>query len=491
MSVSSLLNVARGALLAHQRAVGVIGHNIANAETPGFSRQVVHLAAADPQAFPPIGQIGNGVGLVGIDRARSAFFDQNWRREAGVQSQYQALHQTLEQVSGILGEPSDTGIQASLDHLIDSFHTLASNPIDPTGRAIVVANAVALVDKLHIVDSRIDGVAQNIGAELASAVRDINATVNELADLNVQIVRAGGQAPDLLDRRDLALDKLGQYLDVRIVERPQGSIDVLQGGLQLVSSGGSTQLLSLAGTGPYQLQIGNPPVTVTASGGKLKGLMDAFAAIGTKTTPGARGTGFRGQLDDLVTGLVTAVNQIHSDYDPTTKPLQPTLTPAPSPLKVGIVPFFDPNGVTAASIKLNPAIAADSSLISAGWSTAAGDNTIAARLADLRNLAIPVPGFTGGTTTSPAVAAGSSTVAGDFYTSLVAGFGITVQDASNRVASQTTLVDNIGAQRQDVSGVSIDEEMVKLIEYQQAYTAAARLVKVADDMLKELINLGR
>ena len=491
MSASSLLSVARGALLAQERAVGIIGHNVANAETPGYSRQVVRLAAAEPQAFAGIGQIGRGVELIGIGRARSAFYDESWRREAGARSQYQAVQQTLEQVSGILGEPSDTGIQASIDQLIDSFNTLASNPVDPAGRAVVVANATALADKLHSVDTRIDGVARSIGSQLTDAVRDINATAAEIARLNGQIRQAGGQAPDLLDRRDQALDKLGQYLDVRVVEDGHGAVDVLMGGLQLVGSGGGTQPLSVSGTGPYQLQIGNPPVAVSASGGKVKGLMDAFAAVGSRTSSTARGTGFRGQLDDLVTGLVTAVNQIHSDYDPTTKALQPTLTPAPNPLRAGIVPFFDPNGVTAGTIALNPAIAADPTQLAGGWSTAAGDNTIAARLADLRNLAIPVPGATAATTGSPAVTAGASAPVGEFFTGLVSGFGIATQDAANRVASQSTLVDNIEAQRQDVSGVNVDEEMVKLIEHQQAYAAAARLVQVADDMLKELVNLGR
>lgn len=490
MSLTSLLGVAQSAMLAHERAVTVIGHNVANAETPGYSRQSARLAAADPQSMPPLGQIGRGVELTGIARARSAFYDDQWRREAGLQSQYEALQQSLQQVSGILGEPSDSGIQAGLDSLIDSFHSLAANPVDATARAVVIANATALADRFHSIDSRIEAVAQNTGAEATQVIRDINATIEQLASLNGQIRQANGSAPDLLDRRDLALDKLAQYMDVKVIDRGLGTVDVLLGGLQLVTSGGGTQPLSLSGTGPYQLQMGNPPVSINVNGGKLKGLLDAFNAIGARTTATARGTGLRGQLDDLVTGLVTAVNQIHSDYDPSTKALQPNLTPAPSPLRT-VVNFFDANGVTAASIRINPAIVADPTKLSAGWSTAEGDNSIASRLADLRNLAVPVPGATAATTSSPAVTAGTSQILGDFYTGVVSAFGVATQDAANRVAAQTTLVDNLQAQRQDASGVNIDEEMVRLIESQQAYAAAARLVVVADEMLKDLINLGR
>lgn len=490
MSLTSLLSIARGALTAHEKAVGVIGHNIANADTPGYTRQRVQFAAATPESLPPIGQIGRGVELIGIERLRSSFFDESWRREAGVGSQYSTLKQTLEQVSGIIGEPSDTGIAASLDSLIDAFHTLATNPVDPTARAVVLANASGLADKFRSIDTRLESVAQNVGTEIRQVVVQSNALLQEVQELNGLIREAGGNAPDLLDRRDQAIDRLSQFLDVRVIPRERGVVDVTVNGLQLVAEGGSIQTLSVSGQGPYQLQLGSPPSSVTVNGGKLKGLMDAFAAIGTRGTAAARATGLRGQLDDLAAGLVGAVNQIHSDYDPTTKPLQPTLTPAPTPLRT-IGAFFDPAGVTAATIRLDAALEADPSLLAAGYSTAAGDNTIAVRLGELRNLAVPVPGASAANANSPAVTAGPAQVLGEFFTATVAGLGVTTQNAANRATSQDVLVNHLEAQRQDQSGVNIDEEMVRLIEHQQAYAAAARLVQAADEMLRELINLGR
>ena len=489
MSLTSLLSVAQGALLAHERAVGIIGHNIANAETPGYTRQRPRLGAATPQNSP-VGQLGRGVDLLGIDRARSGFLDGSWRREAGLGTRYQTLAQTLGQVSGVLGEPSDSGLGASLDSLIDGFHTLASNPTDPTAKAVVFSQVQALTDQFHSIDGRLDGIAANIGVELNQVVGDANSLVGELNSLNSQLRRAGGKAPDLLDRRDLVLDQLSQQLDVHIIERGQGTVDVLVGGLQLVSSFGGTQPLSTSGTGPYQLQLGNPPIPIAATGGKIAGLQDAFTALGSRGSGSVRATGLRGKLDDLALGLVSAINEIHSGYDPTTKPLQPTLTPAPTPLRT-IVPLFDPAGVTAGSIRLNPAVAADPSQLATGWSTAAGDNSIALRLGELRSLAVPIPGATGATSTSPVVAAGSSAVLSDFYTGAVGALGITTRDAETRTTSQDVLVAHLGAQRQEASGVSIDEELVRLIEHQQAYSAAARLVQVADEMLKELVNLGR
>jgi flagellar hook-associated protein 1 FlgK len=490
MSLTSLLSIARSALQAQERAVNVIGHNIANADTPGYTRQQVVLGAAIPETISGLGQVGRGVDVLGIQRVRSSFIDQNWRNETALQNQYDALHQALDQVSGVLGEPSDTGLSASIDQLIDSFQTLANNPVDPSARVVVANSAQQLVDTFHSFSSRITDVANNIGAQLNDAVTQANSYLSQIGTLNTQIRASGGQAPDLQDQRDQLIDQLSGLIGVQVLDRGEGTVDVIAGGVQLVSSGGSAQQLSVAGGGPYTVQVGSPPVTVPNVQGKMKGLIDAFTAIGAPATATTRATGLRGQLDDLALGIVSAVNQIHSDYDPTTKPLQPTLTPAPTPLRT-VGAFFDPNGVTASTINLSAAIAASPDAIAAGWSTADGDNSIALRLGQLRTLAVPIPGGTAATPNSPAVTGGANKVLGDYYTGVVAGLGVMTRDADSRAASQAALVSNIDAQRQDASGVSIDEEMVKLIEHQQAYSAAARLIQAASDMMDELLNIGR
>lgn len=142
------------------------------------------------------------------------------------------------------------------------------------------------------------------------------------------------------------------------------------------------------------------------------------------------------------------------------------LTPAPSPLRT-IVPRFDAGGVTAASIGLNPVIVADPSPLAAGWCTAPGDNSIALRLAQLRNLAVPIPGATAATSSSPAVAAGPTAVLGDYFTRFVGALGVSTRDTGTRAASQDALVDDLESQCQNIGRVNVDEEMVRLIEHQQ------------------------
>jgi flagellar hook-associated protein 1 FlgK len=156
-----------------------------------------------------------------------------------------------------------------------------------------------------------------------------------------------------------------------------------------------------------------------------------------------------------------------------------------------VAPLFDPTGVTAGSIALNPAVVADPTLLASGWSTAPGDNSILLRLGQLRTLLVPIPGVTAGGPSSPPVAAGPANTLGGYFSGLIGSLGIATRDAGNQAASQDALVGHLEAQRQNVGGVNLDEEMVHLIEHQQAYAAAARLVKVADEMLEELLNLGR
>jgi flagellar hook-associated protein 1 FlgK len=489
MSLTSLLSVAQSALVAHQRAVGVIGHNIANAETPGYTRQRPRLVPVAPNDFQN-GPQGRGVDLVAVDRIRSTFYDESWRREAGLGSRYRTLEQALSQISGVIGEPSDTGLGASLDEVIDAFQTLSTNPTDPAAQTVVIGKLQALIGQFHATDARLDQVGLNIGAEFGQAVRDANSLLAELDGLNTRIKQTNGTAPDLLDRRDVILDQLSQQLDVRIIARSNGAADVYVGGLQVVDASGGHQTIGVSGTGPYQIVVGNPPSAVPQAGGRVAGLLDAFTALGAKGTSTARATGIRGQLDDLAAGIVAAFNEIHSDYDPLTKPLQPTLTPAPSPLRA-IVALFDPTGVTAGSIALNPTIAANPAQLAAGWSTAPGDNSIALRLGQLRGLLVPVPGASAAGPVSPAITGGAAMALGDFYNGVVGRLGIAARDAANSAAGQDTVIDHLEAQRQNAGGVNLDEEMVRLIEHQQAYAAAARLVKFADEMLQELINLGR
>lgn len=452
MSVTSFLGIARSAMLAHQQAMDVTAHNIANAQTPGYSRQRLNLTAVAPQVLPS-GTIGRGVTTDGIQRARSEFYDATYRRENGLLGNSGTLASILGQVESAFGEPSDTGLAAALDNLFGAFSDLAADPSNPVVRDAVVQKAQGLISQFHRIDSELTRTAQDAAVQLNADVAQANRLAGQIATLNSRIQELGNSAdytPDLQDQRDQAIDELSALVGVRVLPRDDGTISILAGNTLLVDA---NRVQTLAVTG-----LPGGGYGVTADGGLMDpqaGSLKALTDFTTTTLPG-----IRSQLDQLANALVTEVNTIHR-----------TGTTAGGATNTD---FFDPAGVSAGTIRLAPAIAASSSAIAAGTSGAPGDGSVAEALGQLA--AAPV-GSLGGTAMR------------DFYTNLTSAVGSAVNDAGNNRDIQQALVDRSALERSSVAGVSIDEEMTVLIGQQHAYAAAARLVAVADEMVQELMKL--
>jgi flagellar hook-associated protein 1 FlgK len=453
MSLSSLLSIARSALLAQQRAMSVTAHNVANANTLGYSRQRLDLTAAQPESTP-MGLVGRGVTEAGIRRVRDTFFDARYRSESGLLGDSSAMKDFLGQVESAVQEPSDNGLAASLDGLFNSFSDLANNPTNSTSRALVQQAGRRFVQQLH----QLDATVHQVGDDALTKMRDQVAQANDLArrigELNQQILSTGGpngNAPDLQDQRDLLVDQLSGLIGVHVLKREDGTIGVAAGDTILVD-GANVQSLAV------QALAGGGFGLTTAGGGTVdpkSGSLRALSELTTTTLPG-----IEQQLDSLARALVTTVNAIHrTGY---------TLTGTTG------TDFFDPAGVTAQSIALAPAIAASGDAIAAGGTVAPGDNSIAQQLAGLA-------------TTGIAALGGKSLR--DYYIDLSGSVGAGVSAASQNADAYQTMVDQADTNRTSVSGVSVDEEMVALISQQQAYSAAARIVKVADTKMQSVLDM--
>lgn len=452
MSLVSMLSIARSAMLVHQRAMAVTANNVANAQTPGYSRQRLNLASASP-FLSPQGPLGRGVSDGGVTRARSEFFDSAYRRDNGLLFSSSTLGDFLGQVEAAVHEPSDFGIAAGMDGFFGAFADLANAPTSGVNRTLVVQGAVTLVNRLHQLDGALTQAGQDALTQMRTDLEQANSILKRIADLNNQVVAArgaAGSAPDLEDMRDAAVDELSRLAAVRVLTRPDGSIGVLAGNA-LVVDGANVQPLALAAApgGGFVFTAGGNPMDPQA--GSLKTLSDLTTTI----LPG-----IRGQLDALVSGLVSEVNAVHrAGY---------TATGATN------TDFFDPAGVTAGSIQVSAAILASPDEIAAGGTAAPGDGSIA--------LAI------GGMASAPLAALGGRS-ARDVYTELAGAVGAAVRDAQQNASTQLALTERADTMRSSVSGVSIDEEMVGLIGQQQAYAAAAHLVKTANDMMEEILRM--
>lgn len=451
MSLTSLLSIARSALVTYQRAMNVTAHNVANAETPGYTRQRLAITAAEPLRVPG-GTLGRGVTDLGIERTRDRFLDASFRRETSLLNTAETLQDLLAQVEAAFAEPGDAGLGAALDGLFTAFSDLAADPASSVNRGLVVQAAGRLISRFHGLDAAISQAAQEAGDRLTAQVAEVNRLASQVAELNTKILAAGPthSAPDLEDQRDGLLDRLAELGAVRVTPRDDGTVSVLFGDTLLVDAGTAQSLTAVPGAGgSYSISV-TSGAPVDPQAGSLRALLDL---TGT-TLPG-----IRAQLDALAAGLVTEVNTLHqAGYTATGT--------------TGVA-FFDPARLTAGSIALSAPVAASSSAIAAGASPAPGDARVAQQLAALA--------------TQPAGSLGGRSLR-DFYTDLAAAVGSAVQDASATAGAHEALVHRAEMQRASTSGVSVDEEMVTLISQQQVYQAAARLIRVADEMIAELLR---
>jgi flagellar hook-associated protein 1 FlgK len=422
------LNTSLRGLLAEQRALDVTSHNIANANTVGYSRQEAQMQASDALALPPTGQMGTGVDVVAYKRIRDSFLDLQYRAQ-GMQVGYGAARaDALDQAEMRLAEPGDNGIGARLNSFWSSWSDLANAPESGAARGALIEDARTLVSSINALDDGFETVSNQAAQQLALLTGnggELEGMARELAGLNGAIKDSqsvGSQPNDLLDRRDLLLDRLSSLAQVSVADDGAGSIRVTLGGAAapLVDGGSVTW----------------PAPAMPNPGGKIGALMDASSSTGTLAS-------YRTDLATFAQALTTQVNAIYNPAAGTD---------------------FLAYDAGTATLSINPTVTTATLTAGAG---AAGGNSAALALSELR-------GKPGGPD--------------DVYAGLVTRIGTEVADAKRTTINATALSDSIEDRRQSTAGVSLDEEMTNLIRFQRGYQAAARAMSTTDEMLDTLIN---
>ncbi len=453
MSLSSLLSIARSALFIHQRSMDVTAHNIANANTPGYTRQKLLLTPETAQ-WGPLYSLGRGVTATGIQRTRDFFYDTSFRTDSGGMGRSGTLYDYLGRVESTLGEPSSTGLASALDGVFRAFSDLAGDPASAPNRELVRQAAGRMTQQLRSLAGTVSSIRQAAYDDMRVQTDQANRLTEQIGDLNGRILALGGPshtAADLMDQRDLLVDQLAQLVDVRVLSRDDGTVALLAGDQMLVDGKRVTAIaVATVGAGfGLVTQPGGQPMD--ARSGSLR----ALAELTQDKLPAVQA-----QLDQLARSLVTEFNALHSaGY---------TLNGTTG------VDFFDPAGVTASTISLSAAVRASSDNIAAASVNAPGDGGVAASLAGLA--------------TTGVVSLGGRTLR-EFYVGMASGIGLEVQGSRQDFEADVVLVERADQSRQAVGGVSIDEEMVNLIGQQQAYQAAARLISVADEMMQDLMRI--
>ena len=561
-SLFGILSVARSALQASQLAIQTATNNVANAGTPGYSRQRVDLNESLPENLP-VGQVGTGVTVNGIRRYRNEFFDRQFAQAQQALGERQAQQSTLEQIEAILNDPSDQGLQASLSRFFSSLHDLASYPGDLTTRRAVLEQGRILAGDLNRLNSSIVSLKRNIESELQSRVGEANTLLGRIATLNGQIQAvtvAGGSPNALLDQRDQALDDLANLVNITRTPQTDGTVHVSLtggGGMLVNATTAATLGVQLSATSDdYQLTLGG--TVVTPRGGKITGLLNS------RNDPNDYVKYAQGQLDALTAALIERMNRLQAAGSGTVGLGSAATTNAASDPAVALgsagLPFaltvpgsvkvfvYDAAGVVTGSGTVNVAAATTLNDVAAQLGAVAGLNAAVAggtltvsaaagstfRFADdTSNLmaALGLNGFFTGTNaatiavnaaldTDPrllstgapdpvtgvvapgdnsttlamarlretAILAGGTATPHDFYAATIGVVGARTAAMNRQVESQDLVARTIQNQRDQVAGVSLNEEMTELIRFQHSFEAAARMIRAVDDMLDTVVN---
>jgi flagellar hook-associated protein 1 FlgK len=459
-------NTALRGMQAQQRGIYTTAHNIANANTEGYTRQRVVLATLPAYPVPSMNhpggqgwQIGTGVDSQETRRMRDEFLDTQIRRETGTLGQWEQIQDVLEQVEIVFNEPSDTGLSTLMSQFWAAWQELSKYAESSPVRTTVVETANALAEAFNHSAAQLETIKNDIDQTIELKVKEINSLAQQIADLNGQIkniVTVGDQPNDLLDQRDLLLDRLGKMIDFTVTTSSNGTITItLGGGGNLVEEvDGSTTIHKLKSSGSdvsWVEEDTQPPLTI--SNGELFGLQKVKSEVETYLT----------NLDTLAGELATAVNNEHK------KGVDLSGTGGEDFLVAE-----DGGSITAANIQVNPNIQADVTKIAAATAGGGpGDGSIALAIAQLQHKLIPSL---------------SNATFDDYYKNFTAKLGVDAHEAVRMTTNQGVLVDQLTNRKESISGVSLDEEMANMIQYQRAYEAAARMITTLDAMLDKIIN---
>jgi flagellar hook-associated protein 1 len=458
--ISNLFSIGSSGLFAFQQALAVTAHNIANVSTKGYSKQNAILAETPPSNGRP-GQIGTGVQVTAIQRNVDGFIDGQLLASRGQLGQHDASNSALSDIEGLFGDSADQSLGTDLNNLFGAFQDVATDPSNMTARSVLLSNAQTIVDRFHQADSTLTTQRQSLDQEIDRTVTTVNNLAQRVADLNDKISQtelSGQQANDLRDQRQRLVNDLGEQVGVTTLEDAHGQVSIFTGNGQSLVNGNRAYALSgvpnAANSGllDIQYQGGGIPVSIASvvSGGRLKGLLDAR----DHTIPDVLT-----KLNTLASNLVTEVNTQHRSgigLDGSTG-----------------LNFFTPAGVTAKTVAV---ALTDGRQVAASNSAEGlpGNNVNALALASLQHTSIS--------------ALNNATLNG-YYQTTASDIGSNAQQASQALDAQQTLQDQLETHWSEVSGVSLDEELVNMMTYQRAFQASSRVVVVADELMQTILSL--
>lgn len=447
------LSIALSSLLANQQALETSTNNVANSNTPGFSRQRPVIVPGDPIVLGRL-TVGSGVLVQKLQSLRDPILElrlhQETQNEGALESSVSALQQLQVNFSG-----TDSGIGDAITKFFDSLQQLSTDPSNPSLRQGVLTAAGNVASAFNTTAKNLQSQRNSLDLNVVQTVGEVNTLTAQIAKVNEQIAALENVHQDagpFVDQRNTLIRQLSKLVDVSVIQTEHGVTLTTASGVPLVAEERSFALSTMMGTnGMHRVYSASSDVTGSITAGKLGGLL----GMRDSTLPGVQS-----DLDQLASGFANAINAAHrAGFDLNGGPGVDLFAPPPA-------------GGTGAASALSVAIT-DTALVAASSDGTSGSNGNLELLAAVHD---------------QAVANGQKPL--DFYSNLIFQVG---SDTANAYADQEAsqmILQQLEDQRASVSGVSLDEEAANMVRYQTAYSAAARVVSVVNEMLDQVVNLG-
>lgn len=490
------LSSTSSAIQAHGRSVELAGKNIANLNNPDYARQRLTSSSITTA----VGRDSITVTTRQVQQIRDAFLDRQIVQEGSFLSSFETRDDRLRELLGVMGEtidrvsdpsfvgdrPSDDGsLRAGINKFFNAFENLAARPTDGASRSALMRAAEDLVNTFNRASSRLDSLETSMRTEIRTEVKSLNNRLSELSDLNrkiarVELVAGENSAADLRDERQRLLEEIAEFAQVEIQEVPgsNGQVslslrDVNGDPVDILRPGFAPEPI-LYDTANNSFRTANSPANLDLRAGKLPALQQVL---------GVDLVNLRDQVDSLANTIATEVNEIYyqayvpAGADPAVPEISFFAQPTPPPSISGI-----PAAVTASSIALyegssDPLVTASIPLTQASLrasnSPFAGSNNIALAIAGLSEQNFS---SLGGLKLS------------DFITEASVTIGQEIQSNANQMRVQRDVDTLIKDRRAQISGVSLDEEMANLVQYQRAFQASSRVFNAMSDMLEIIVS---
>jgi len=446
MTISRIYEIGKRSLLAYQSAIHTTTGNISNMNNENYTRRRVDLSGLSTHFS------GLGINLADSIRMRQKFAEhQIWLENQNL-GKYESFEMILGQVENIFAEDTEAGLTNVLSEFWNAWNDLANDPESEFAHTLVRDKGNILTNTFQRVHTDLKNLQDQLLPEIQSQVVEVHQKLNHINDVNHAIRTR--PSSDLFDERDRLLTELSKTINIKVKEKDNGEASVFVEGLILVSEGVvnelDTNLVTNNGYTEIQIQYKKGNKILEVKSGEIAGMLENH---------NQRIPEYLNKLDELAVSIAQNVNSVHSTGF--------------NLAGVTNIDFFDATVSGAADFKVNDAVNLDPSLIATrAAGEGEGSGSIAQAVSDLQYQSIV-----------------NSSTAANFYNTMLTDIGNTLQETDFLRHSQELILQQLYNQRDEIAGVSLDEEMTKMMQFEQAYEAAARVVTTVDEMVQTLLAM--